>query len=485
MKKRKQSAPSVASEAIYAQKGYYALTKNDWKPRFFSFLIDVCVMIAPIMIWNIIMMAVLGSIVSVSGMVIVNIAIGILLILSILCANFYIYKQTGGQSLGMRIFGYKVITSNGNDCSNAALLRREVIGFAIPFLVLMYFLNIFGVVLYWAINGILVLTTKQQRTLPDMLFHTCVVGVAKQKRVRSVKPQPQYRSRIDLHLHSDFSANGEYNVEELFQLAAKNNMQTISITDLDCAKSNHLAKRMSALYNVEYIPGIEINCEYQGIRLRVLGYFIDYTNELFATIENESLVNEKRASIARVQKFEKLIGRHIDIDRLLQNNRFQRLPGELIAKHVLTRSEFSDCELLQPYLQYDHMEEAARKLAKDYFSYGKPCYVQVKYPLLEDVLEVIKMSGGVSVLAYPGRLYMSEPQLLDELVKLGIRGLEVFYSKHTQEEMKALMKYAMTHKLYITGGSGFFHEQGSARIGMTQCPKDGERIIQDFIEAYQ
>ena len=104
MKKRKQSAPSVASEAIYAQKGYYALTKNDWKPRFFSFLIDVCVMIAPIMIWNIIMMAVLGSIVSVSGMVIVNIAIGILLILSILCANFYIYNQTGVQIFGMRIF---------------------------------------------------------------------------------------------------------------------------------------------------------------------------------------------------------------------------------------------------------------------------------------------------------------------------------------------------------------------------------------------
>ena len=42
---------------------------------------------------------------------------------------------------------------------------------------------------------------------------------------------------------------------------------------------------MSELYGVTYIPGIEINCDLRGRRVRILGYFIQYNSELFAHIE--------------------------------------------------------------------------------------------------------------------------------------------------------------------------------------------------------
>ena len=82
-------------------------------------------------------------------------------------------------------------------------------------------------------------------------------------------------------------------------------------------------------------------------------------------------------------------------------NRFQRLSGELIAKHVLNRPEFDDCAILKPYRRD---EFGWRALNKDYFAYGKPCYVPVKYPYLKDVLDVIELTGGISVLAHPGKL---------------------------------------------------------------------------------
>ena len=493
---KKQGRKSASSEnlrQLYEAKGYRMLTHSDLSNRLFSFLIDTIIMLAPIMIWNIIMMAVLGSIVSISGIIIINIIIGILLVISILLINTYIYIQTGGQSIGKRMFDMKLVRKNGKDATKRQIMLREIVGFAIPFIVGMFFLNAVGVAAFWCLNTLIVLIDKRQRTWIDFVLGTNVVAIVEHKAVTQQaqkvevvkKPEKDIvrNCSFDLHIHSNFSVNGELNVEEIFQLAAKKQLKTISITDLDCAKSNSIAKRMSALYHVNYVPGIEINCQLHGTRLRVLAYFIDYNNELYATIENESLMYEKNASIQRVRKFESLLGRRIDIDRLLSSNRFQKIPAELIAKHVLSRPEYRDCELLQPYI--NNQGGAYRQLAKDYFSYGKPCYVVAKYPNLEDVLDVVEMTGGISVLAYPGKLLTYEEKTVNEAIAKGIQGLEVFHPAHSKKEMAELLRYAMDHKLFITGGSGFYNYASQCEIGKFACPSDAERIIEDFISAKQ
>lgn len=492
MKNTTQPSKQTNMQQLYEKKGYTSLSHRDLGHRFLSFLIDICVMLAPIMIWDIIMMAVLGSVVSIAGIVAVTVIIGILLLASVLFVNAFIYVQTKGQSFGMRNMGFMIIRLDGNRAGKGRLIAREVIGFDIPFIILMVFFNIFGVIVYWALNGVVMLIDKRQRTLVDFIMRTCVVGIGEGKQRAVAKEAPvqhlpqeegPQKSRIDLHIHSTFSANGEYNIEEIFQIAARNHMKTISITDMNCAKTNGIAMRMSSLYHMNYVPGIEINCDYHGRRIRILGYFIQYNSELYATIENESLMNEKKASIARVHKFEQLIGKKIDVDRLLNNNRFQKISGELIARHVLSRSEYMDCDVLQPYLHGDKKDRPYYHMVRDFFVRGKPCYVAVKYPLLEDILEVISLTGGKSVLAYPGKMIGRDPALFDEVIKKGIQGIEVFYSSHTKKEMSALMRYAMEHQLFITEGSGFSREQDRAQIGECNCPKDAEVIVQDFIDA--
>lgn len=493
MKRKKSNENKADFNQIYESKGYRMVGRSDISNRLFSFLVDTIIMLAPIMIWNIIMMAVLGSIVSIAGIIIINIIIGILLIGTVLVLNAYIYTQTGGQSIGKRMFGYKVVKRNGKDVSKKQLVLREVIGFDIPFIVSMLFLNAIGVALFWGANTLILLLDKKQRTFIDFILRTNVVAVDIAKIPQSQecvagtveKIKVEQPCTFDLHIHSNFSVNGELNVEEIFQRAAKKHLKTISITDLDCAKSNSIAVRTSALYHVNYVPGIEINCQLNGTRLRVLGYFIDYNSELYATIENDSLMYEKNASIERVHKFERILGQRIDIDRLLSSNRFQKIPGELIAKHVLSRPEFQTCKILQPYIGKEQPDVAYRQLAKDYFSFGKPCYVVAKYPALEDVLDVVEMTGGVSILAYPGKLLANEPQIVDAAISKGVQGLEVFHPSHSKKEMASLLRYAMDHKLFITGGSGFYNHVNNMEIAKFTCPKDAEGIIEEFINAKQ
>lgn len=49
----------------------------------------------------------------------------------------------------MRMFGFKVVKKSGRKASRQQLLLRELVGFDLPFIILMYFTNAFGVVAYW------------------------------------------------------------------------------------------------------------------------------------------------------------------------------------------------------------------------------------------------------------------------------------------------------------------------------------------------
>lgn len=494
MEKDKQvSAQRVNPNNNLAVSGIRPITNKDTKNRLLSFFMDVSVMLCPIALWDIILLSVLGNLISITGISIITIVIGGLLIISILFLNSYIYQTTGGQSAGMRMFDFKVVKKSGKPASKQQLQIRETIGFDIPFIILMFFTNIIGILIYWILNGLFILADRRHRSIIDLFIGTRVVMVEKEK-MTAEKPihsavhntQANHEKEVnvvDLHIHSNFSANGQYNVEEIFQIARRKGIKTLSITDLDCAKGNNIAKRMSELYNIRYVPGIEINCDLNGRRVRLLGYFINYNSELYSHIENESLVNEKRASVDRVRKFEKVLGRSLDIERLLKNNRFQRVSGELIARHVLNHPEFRDCEILQPYLRGSKSAYPYQAFSKDFFSYGKSCYVPVKYPGLKDVLEVIELTGGISVLAHPGKILTQEPKLFIEALKIGVQGIEVFHPMHTRKEMADLLQIAREQKLFITCGSGFYRIDSHAEIGVTCCPKEAVTLIDMMIQA--
>ena len=66
-----------------------------------------------------------------------------------------------------------------------------------------------------------------------------------------------------------------------------------------------------------------------------------------------------------------------------------------------------------------------------------------------EIIQLIHDAGGIAILAHP------HEQLcyLDELVEMGIEGLEVWHSIMTEEERAQAIKIAYEKNLYISGGS--------------------------------
>jgi hypothetical protein len=90
---------------------------------------------------------------------------------------------------------------------------------------------------------------------------------------------------------------------------------------------------------------------------------------------------------------------------------------------------------------------------------GKPAYVD-KYRIeCSKAIGAILGAGGIPVLAHPGLLEYESDDQLDELIgqlkQMGIRGIEVFYSEHTADQIQLFTELARRHELLMTGGTDF------------------------------
>jgi predicted metal-dependent phosphoesterase TrpH len=106
-----------------------------------------------------------------------------------------------------------------------------------------------------------------------------------------------------------------------------------------------------------------------------------------------------------------------------------------------------------------------------YLATGKPGYVPHQWAVLQDAIDWIRGSGGIAVLAHPGRYMVgkysmgkkSMHELLVEFVALGGQALEVVTGSHTVEQYAEFSRYAGEFNLYSSCGSDFHGPDESYR----------------------
>ena len=97
---------------------------------------------------------------------------------------------------------------------------------------------------------------------------------------------------IDLHTHTKAS-DGEKTPEELIDLAIKSNINALAITDHDTVDSLEIAEKYaSTKRNFLFIPGIEMEAEFNNGQMHILGLFIDYKNQTL--LDKLSYVKKER-----------------------------------------------------------------------------------------------------------------------------------------------------------------------------------------------
>jgi predicted metal-dependent phosphoesterase TrpH len=290
-------------------------------------------------------------------------------------------------------------------------------------------------------------------------------------------------SYIDLHMHSLYSDDGEFSPKELVDLCIGKEVKYFAIADHNSVKGIKEAKEYCKDKEINIIPAVELDCTIDGVNLHVLGYGIDYNNDIFDRIEEDIIKQEQGASKNRMKLIRELgIDFSDEVIKKLSKNGV--VNGEMIAEAAMEFDKDKKNPLLQPY--YENGTRSDNPYVNFYWDYcaqGKPAYAEVKYISLEKAIEVIKTSGGIPVLAHPGNNVKEKHSLLEAIRACGIEGIEVYSSYHSEEQVEYYKEYAMRHKLVLTCGSDFHGKtKPSIAIGSTDCENKENDIISEIIK---
>jgi predicted metal-dependent phosphoesterase TrpH len=268
---------------------------------------------------------------------------------------------------------------------------------------------------------------------------------------------------IDLHTHSSAS-DGDLNPRELIQEAAKRGLSAIALTDHDTIGGLEDARKEAAALHIRFIPGIEIEVEFEPGVFHLLGLGIETPSPSFLKAVTE-LARRREA------RNREILDRMHELSIDCSYEEIQALGGG----HSVGRPHFAIL-LVNRNIVKNRQQAFARYLGK-----GRPFYVPKAGLEFEQAVRIIKESGGIAVLAHPMSLYISWgrlPNFVRDLQDKGLDGLEAWHPTAKQRSCKRLEELGRTLGLYVTAGSDF---HGSARpdrkLGLT-C---ADRTIEDAV----
>lgn len=261
--------------------------------------------------------------------------------------------------------------------------------------------------------------------------------------------------KIDLQCHTIFS-DGELSPEETVDLAIKQGIKALAITDHDTIDGIEPAVAHSRSKGIELVPGIEIECDesrHGFEKVDMLGLLIDYKNKNLVNFTEKIKIERIRQKKLIIKKLNKL---GFDIS------------FEEVAK--LVKSSFGRPHIAKVLLEkYPDEFTSINDVFNKYLGENKPAYVARKHRVtLKDAIKIIKESNGVSVLAHPGvfkREYSIE--LINIFANLGGEGIETYYPYHiivpdlkinekqNREMINFYKSIAKSKKLLESGGNDF------------------------------
>ncbi|MFC2160194.1 PHP domain-containing protein [Acidobacteriota bacterium] len=261
--------------------------------------------------------------------------------------------------------------------------------------------------------------------------------------------------RIDLHIHSDRSSDGDCSPGHIVNMAKSSNLRAIAISDHDTVNAYPETIQYGEESGIEIIPSIELTTIFEGREFHLLCPFIDWKSEILGDLILDVAHRRRLEARERVEKLQK-IGFDISWEELLQaSDPFPPL-GVTIAQLILDKAEKNKTPGFSKYLNGEKKEFAPFHFYKNYFMEGKPACARKRNVSLLDVMSIILSAGGVPVLAHPGAYFQNTKK--EDLIRLkehGLIGLEVYSSYHDAGQKSLYESIAEELDLIPTAGSDF------------------------------
>jgi predicted metal-dependent phosphoesterase TrpH len=261
--------------------------------------------------------------------------------------------------------------------------------------------------------------------------------------------------RIDLHIHSDRSSDGDWSPEHIVNQAKKANLFAIAISDHDTVDAYPETIKYGEENGVEIIPSMELTTLFEGREFHLLCPFIDWKSEVLANLIKDVAARRRLEAKERVEKLQNL-GFDISWEEVLQaSSPFPPL-GVTIAQLILNKAEKNKTPGFSQYFEGEKKQFAPYHFYKNYFMEGKPASVRRRNVNLLDVMDKILSNGGVPVIAHPGAYFQNtERRDLIRLKERGLKGLEVYSSYHDEGQKSLFKSLAEELDLVPTAGSDF------------------------------
>lgn len=276
--------------------------------------------------------------------------------------------------------------------------------------------------------------------------------------IRNLAGKGEFNMAGDLHCHTKLS-DGSLGIEGLISLAQRIKLDTIAITDHDTLAGTTRGVLIGKRYGVRVIPGIEFSTvdEKTGKKAHLLAYLCETPDRL------EGLCN-------RILSARKMAGQ-IMIARAMK--RFP-LTSEHVLKCGLGSTSIYKQHITRALMDLGYTDKVYGELFYELFTRGseKNIVSEIKYPDIRKVLAEIHNAGGIAVLAHPG--YYGNFDILDELMALGLDGVEVWHPRNSPDDTERLLQIANSHGLLKTGGTDF-HGMNAAHpmpLGSFTTPDD-------------
>ena len=259
--------------------------------------------------------------------------------------------------------------------------------------------------------------------------------------------------KIDLHVHSLVS-DGSFTPGELAVHAKEQGIAAFALTDHDVMAGCAEAAEAASAAGVEFINGMEMTMDFQGLKIHVVCLGFDANHSAFQSMYKK-IRAIKEGRIEDIIEFVRRKGVDISLEKV----------QEFTYKGLLDRYA------VMRYLVSLHLYDRAQPLWDNYLD---PAVVELglNYNITaEEALPIIHEAGGVTSLAHfhknigLGNLdsRQQQEQAIVELHRLGLDGMERFYPNYSEEDAEFAAQMIQKYDLLPTGGTDF---HGTNRPGI-------------------
>ena len=282
-----------------------------------------------------------------------------------------------------------------------------------------------------------------------------------------IKPYRASDKIIDLHTHTNYS-DGDLSPNELIRLAIEKRVGILGITDHDTLDGIKQIDKTNSLIvdsGIQIIDGVELSAKVSKGRMHILGYDIDINN-VNINKEMEKLkdnsINSVLSIMEQIKRDYGIVFGYSDIKELVNSN------------HNLGRPDLA--KLCVKYGYASSIQDAFNKYLIEAYNKTRSTSKGLSY---QECIELILQSKGIPILAHPKSLELPEKEfliLLKEMINSGLKGIEVYHSSHTEEEIKYYLEIANKYDLLISGGSDYHGKTIKPDIELGTGKNNGIRI---------